>query len=162
MLLVLTPHIAFAQDQKIQFNLPHPSLISTYFSNFHPGIDLAADLGTPIHPTSAGIVEEVIYEQFGLGTHVVLSHPNDYKSVYGHMSRVFVKVGQTIDNTSILGEVGLTGHTSGAHTHLEITKDGNYVDPTSLLPKILPLDNSQLVYPTIKTELTKTLKPDFN
>lgn len=123
--------------------LPHPGFLSTRFSSFHPGVDIAAGLGMPIHPITEGEVSEVGRDFFGLGNFVVVSHQNGFKSKYAHMGKVYVKVGQKISSENTLGEVGLTGKTSGPHTHLEITKDGNYIDPQTILPEIPNMPASQ-------------------
>ena len=119
--------------------LPHPGYLSSKYSKWHPGVDIAAGLGMPIHPITAGTVEEINYGFWGLGHNVVVSHPNGFKSTYGHMGKIYVKKGQGVTSESTLGEVGLTGYTSGPHTHLEIQKDGNYLNPQDLLPEIPPL-----------------------
>lgn len=145
-------------------NLPHPGYLSSRFSTWHPGVDIATGLGMPIHPITQGVVEDVTYELWGLGHHVTISHPGGYKSTYGHMGRVYAKVGQQVDYSSTLGEVGMTGSTSGPHTHLETTKDGKYIDPQSILPKLEDFPKPEYLRPVgggVKTELTKTLKPDF-
>ncbi len=116
--------------------LPHPGYLSTRFSPWHPGIDIATGLGMPIHPIIDGEVTEVGRDIFGLGNFVVVSHQNDFKSKYAHMGKIYVKIGDKITQGNSLGEVGLTGHTSGPHTHLEVTREGNYVNPQSLLPEI--------------------------
>ena len=116
--------------------LPHPGYLSTRFSTWHPGIDIAAGLGMPIHPILDGEISEVGRDFFGLGNFVVITHENGFKSKYAHMGKVYVRVGQNIAQENILGEVGLTGRTSGPHTHLEITHHGEFVDPQKLLPEI--------------------------
>lgn len=116
--------------------LPHPGYLSGRFSNSHPGIDLAAGLGMPVHPITQGIVDEVNLSIWGLGNHVTVSHPNSFKSLYGHLSRVFTKKGQEVTTQTLLGEVGMTGFSSGPHTHLEITHNGEYIDPLLILPEI--------------------------
>ena len=126
-------------------NLPHPGYLTTRFSLFHPGIDIAAGLGMPIHPITDGIVAEVGYDIFGLGNYVVVSHENAFKSKYGHLGKVYVKVGDKISPDNILGEVGLSGRTSGPHTHLEITHDGGYIDPQKILPEIPDMPKENLV-----------------
>lgn len=122
--------------------LPHPGFLSTRFSKFHKGVDIAAGLGMPIHPIIDGMVEEVGRDIFGLGNYVSLSHENGFKSKYAHMGKTYVKAGAKVSSENMLGEVGLTGHTSGPHTHLEITLFGEYVDPQKLLPEIAdtPMD----------------------
>ncbi len=116
--------------------LPHPGYLSTRFSAWHPGIDVATGLGMPIHPITEGVVTEKGTDFFGLGNYIVVSHQNDFKSKYAHMGKVFVKIGDKVSSDNILGEVGLTGHTSGPHTHLEITHNGIFVDPQKLLPEL--------------------------
>lgn len=115
--------------------LPHPGYLSTKFSRMHPGIDIAAGVGMPIHPITEGIVEEVNFSFWGYGNHVVLSHANGFKSHYAHMGKVYVKIGQRITSETTLGELGMTGATSGPHTHLEITFNGSYIDPETILPE---------------------------
>lgn len=119
--------------------LPHPGYLSTRFSSWHPGVDIATGLGMPIHPVTSGKVLEVGRDIFGLGNFVTVIHQNDFRSKYAHMGKIYVKVGQDVTSENILGEVGLTGRTSGPHTHLEITLDGNYIDPLPLLPEIAPM-----------------------
>lgn len=153
------------------FNLPHPGYLSTPFSYYHKGVDLAAGLGMPIRPIAPGEIIGVDYGFFGLGHEVIISHLGGFQSTYGHMGRIFVKKGNQVSQTSILGEVGLTGYTSGPHTHLEIQKDGRLVDPQTVLPKIphfpSPLDFQPVGGEEIqsgsqnKESLHKSLKPDF-
>lgn len=119
------------------FALPHPGYITTHFSSFHPGIDIATGLGMPIHPIADGKVIKVVFGFIDLGHYVTVEHAQGFQSTYGHMGNIFVKVGDNVTQSSILGEVGLTGHTTGPHTHLEITHNGQYVDPEKLLP-VLP------------------------
>ncbi|OGE28025.1 hypothetical protein A2867_04070 [Candidatus Daviesbacteria bacterium RIFCSPHIGHO2_01_FULL_40_11] len=116
--------------------LPHPGYLSTRFSPYHPGIDIAAGLGMPIHPITDGEVAIVGRDLFGLGNFVEVVHQNGFKSKYAHMGKTYVKVGQKITAENTLGEVGLTGHTSGPHTHLEVTREGKFIDPQALLPEI--------------------------
>lgn len=116
--------------------LPHPGYLSTRFSSWHPGIDIATGLGMPIHPITEGEITEARRDFFGLGTFVVVTHQNGFKSTYAHMGKVYIKVGDKVTSENMLGEVGLTGRTSGPHTHLEVTHNGKYIDPQTLLPEI--------------------------
>ena len=96
--------------------LPHIGYLSTKFSNYHPGIDIAIGLSMPIHPINPGVVEDIVYSSFGYGNHVIISHENGFKSLYAHMGRINVKKGDKVTSDNIIGEVGLTGQTSGPHT----------------------------------------------
>lgn len=119
-----------------QMSLPHPGYLSTRFSRWHPGIDLATGLGMPVRPISEGEVGEVNFSFWGLGNHVIVTHPQGYKSIYGHMGKIYAKKGQFVNPVNILGEVGMTGWTSGPHTHLEIYKDDKAIDPLAILPTV--------------------------
>lgn len=116
--------------------LPHPGYLSTRYSSWHPGIDIASGLGMPIHPITAGVVEETNYGFWGYGNNVVVFHTNGFTSKYAHMGRIFVKKDQVVTSDDYLGEIGLTGNTSGPHTHLEITYQGKHIDPLTILPEI--------------------------
>lgn len=120
----------------IGFQLPHPGYLSTPYSLWHPGIDIATGLGMPIHPIAPGTVVEAGYNFWGLGLMVEVDHGHGYVSTYGHMGRIYVQKGQTISDSDLLGEVGLTGHTTGPHTHLEVRKNGQTIDPQALLPTV--------------------------
>lgn len=149
--------------------LPHPGYISTHFSKYHPGLDIAAGLGMPIHPITKGIVDEVNYGFLGYGNNVSIIHENGFKSLYAHMGRIYVKKGQQVSVDATLGTVGLTGHTSGPHTHLEIFKDGRNIDPLTILPPLpdYPIEEAfkpveEVVILEEPSQLHKTLKPDFS
>lgn len=133
------------QEQKVEVQadsfpkpviLPHPGYISTRFSSYHPGVDIATGLSMPIHPINPGTVTQVGKDFFGLGNFVIVTHPNGFSSKYAHMGKVYVKGGQLVEEENLLGEVGLTGNTSGPHTHLEVTYRGNYIDPQTILPTL--------------------------
>lgn len=132
---VLSPTLAQAQTNPLSFQMPHQGRITTYFSSSHPGIDLATPFGTDIRPITEGVVTQAGKNNTGLGLMVELEHNGGYKSIYGHMSRIDVTVGQTVIASTILGKVGLTGHTTGPHTHLEILKDSRHIDPLTILPR---------------------------
>lgn len=117
-------------------NLPHPGYLSTRFSSWHPGIDIASGLGMPVHSITDGEIIETGFDFFGLGNYIVISHQDGFNSKYAHLGKIFVKKGDKVTPDNMIGEVGLTGHTSGPHTHLEITHNGEFTDPQKLLPEI--------------------------
>ncbi len=120
----------------IEFKLPHSGYVSTYFSNFHPGVDIASGLGMPVHPIAKGKVTSSGLNFWGLGLVVEIDHEHGYKSLYAHLGKIYAKSGQEVSPEDIIGEVGLTGQTSGPHTHLELNKDGKNFDPLFVLPKL--------------------------
>lgn len=118
------------------FDLPHPGYLTTKFSPWHPGIDIATGYGMPVKPLAKGVVIETSLGFWGLGHYVVVEHEQDFRSTYGHMGKVFVRKGDAVDSNSTMGTVGMTGRTTGPHTHLEVTKNGRFVDPLTILPAI--------------------------
>lgn len=133
----------FSQDQKIEpgtlsepFSLPHIGYLTTTYSSWHPGIDIAIGLGMPVHPILKGKVTEVKYGFFGYGNQVTVEHELGYKSTYSHMGKIYAKAGDSVTKDSILGQVGLTGRTTGPHTHLEIMKNNKYINPANILPAV--------------------------
>ena len=85
-------------------------------------VDLAAPKGTPIMASAEGKVLIALTAGYnrGYGLYVAISHPNGTQTVYGHMSRVNVFVGQRVEQGDIIGAVGNTGNSTGPHVHFEI------------------------------------------
>lgn len=110
--------------------------VSQGFWFFHPGIDMAASFGTPVYPVMAGRVAQVQKDRSGYGNHVVVSHGGDFETLYAHLSRVLVAVGQEVTGETQLGEVGSTGHSTGPHLHLEIRQNGQPINPRAVLPSL--------------------------
>lgn len=96
----------------------------------HQGIDYAAPSGTPIRAAADGTVANAGTES-GYGNVVRLRHNNRYETVYAHMSRFGnYRSGQTVKAGDIIGYVGSTGRSTGAHLHFEVRVGGTPVDPT--------------------------------
>ncbi len=108
--------------------LPVIGPITQGFSEEHPGIDIAADSGTPVVATAMGVVQEAGPDSV-LGLHVVISHDQDVQTIYGHMSKLLVKKGQTVYGGDIIGFVGSTGVVTGPHLHYAIRHKKEYVNP---------------------------------
>lgn len=108
--------------------------VSQGYRRYHPALDIACDFGTPIHPVGAGRVEFAGYSADGKGNIVIVDHGDNLKSLYAHMGKVAVGVGNEVDAKTTIGTVGLTGRTTGAHVHFEIYDHGNAVNPENILP----------------------------
>ncbi len=100
-------------------------------SEFHPGMDFAAPTGTPIYATGDGVVERADNTAQGYGNHVVLNHNYGYLTLYGHMSKIAVKVGAKIKRGQLIGYVGSTGLSTAPHVHYEVFKGGERVNPVN-------------------------------
>lgn len=99
---------------------------------FHNGIDFVVDIGTPIMATAPGVVDGAGNEG-AIGNRVSIDHGFGYRSVYGHMSKVAVKVGDHVKRGQLLGYSGSTGRSSGPHLHYTLYYKGRTIDPENYL-----------------------------
>jgi|WetSurMetagenome_2_1015567.scaffolds.fasta_scaffold27132_5 murein DD-endopeptidase MepM/ murein hydrolase activator NlpD len=113
--------------------LPAYTGISQGFHFGHPGIDITAPLGSKIYPIKAGKVIKVQYLNWDYGHAVWIDNGNNIVSVYGHMGKIFVEEGDVVTTDKVIGEVGITGRTTGPHLHLEIHVDDEPINPQPYL-----------------------------
>ena len=97
----------------------------------HWGLDFSAPVGTEVYATGDGVVEQIEDIAWGYGKNIVINHGFGYKTRYAHLSAFKVKVGQKISRGQVIGLVGNTGKSTGAHLHYEVEKDGVKVNPMS-------------------------------
>jgi len=99
---------------------------------FHAGVDFAAPRGTPIYATGAG---EVVFSgrQRGYGNLIKIRHAFGYETVYAHLNRRRVKVGDKVERGDRIGDMGNTGRSTGTHLHYEIRVNGNTVNPAKYI-----------------------------
>lgn len=98
----------------------------------HDGLDIGRPAGTPVKAPAPG---KVIAARVGrdYGNHVTLDHGNGVRSLYGHLRKFDVKVGQQVEKGQVIGLVGSTGRSTGPHLHYEIQVDGKRVNPRRFL-----------------------------
>ena len=96
---------------------------------FHDGMDFTAKIGTPIYATGNGKIEKVESSARGYGKYVIIDHGFGYKTLYAHMSKFKVTIGQKVNRGDIIGYVGNTGLSSGPHLHYEVHKHGEKINP---------------------------------
>ena len=109
-----------------------PNPFSGYGRDWHPGIDIAVDYGTPVYASAAGYVQQAGWYG-GYGKYIRLGHDFGYETAYGHMSRLAVEAGSFVKKGEIIGYVGSTGYSTGPHLHFEVMKYGEQVNPSSLM-----------------------------
>jgi murein DD-endopeptidase MepM/ murein hydrolase activator NlpD len=102
--------------------------------DFHSGLDIAANAGTPIRATADGTIESAGYAG-NYGRAVVVKHGFGMSTRYGHMSRIAVRTGQTIRRGDVIGYVGSSGRATSAHLHYEILLNGQAINPFRLLAR---------------------------
>jgi murein DD-endopeptidase MepM/ murein hydrolase activator NlpD len=101
-------------------------------SDFHPGLDISADHGQPVHATADGRVESAAYTG-NYGNLVVLDHGYGITTRYGHLSRFAVGASQQVRRGDVIGYVGSTGRSTSSHLHYEILVNGKLTNPLKLL-----------------------------
>lgn len=94
----------------------------------HNGVDYGAPLGTPVRAIGDGVVEFSGWQN-GYGNVIHIKHSNERSTVYAHLSRIDVAVGQRVDQGVTIGTVGMTGWATGPHLHFEVKIDGVQRDP---------------------------------
>ncbi len=108
-------------------------------SRFHAGVDIAASSGTPIYsPQSGTVVYSGPYN--GYGNVVVIKHPGDVYTLYGHTARYFVQAGQPVYAGQAIAQVGSTGRSTGPHLHFEVRQNQGYVNPKDYLSYLEQVD----------------------
>ena len=121
----------FAADAK--FVRPVTGRITSRFGprwgRFHYGVDIAARIGTPVYAVTDGVVLRSGRAR-GFGLWVMLRHADGTRSVYGHINRSFVRVGERVSAGEKIAEVGARGNATGPNLHFEIRqRNGARVDP---------------------------------
>jgi len=96
---------------------------------WHYGVDLRLNVGDSIKAAFDGVVRMANYDRYGYGHYVLVRHYNGVETLYGHLSKRLVKVGEEIKAGDLLGWGGSTGRSSGPHLHFEVRYQGNAIDP---------------------------------
>lgn len=128
-----------AADSHIPSIWPTTGVVSSPYglrwggTDFHPGMDIANDMGTPIVATADGIVEYAGWNSGGYGNMVDINHGNGLMTRYGHAMQVVVSVGQQVKRGQLIAYMGSTGFSTGPHVHYEVHVNGNRVNPISYL-----------------------------
>lgn len=107
--------------------------------SFHGGIDIAGGAGRlhgkPVYATRSGKVITAITSDSGYGIYVILDHGDGYSSLYAHMSARYVSTGDYVTKGQMIGRVGNTGNSRGAHLHFEVRYYGEKKDPLNYVSK---------------------------
>lgn len=98
----------------------------------HTGLDIAASTGTPIEAAAAGTVT-FAGTKGGYGNLIIIEHGNGVETYYGHCSKLYKSVGDSVEAGDLIAAVGSTGYSTGPHLHYEIRLNGNYLNPQQYL-----------------------------
>ena len=110
--------------------------MSQTFHAFHPGVDLRAPRGTKVLSMAEGTIVEVEEMLVGYGHFVRIAHKGTLSSLYAHLDKVEVKPGDKVTKGQTIGNVGMTGWTTGPHLHFEVYVGNKSVNPTGYIGKV--------------------------
>jgi len=111
--------------------LPASGIITQEHTNEHIGVDIALNKNSFVYSTAIGKVEKIdTNEQFGI--HIWILHNKNYKTLYAHLSKVMVNVGDSVKRGQVIGFSGSSGHSTGPHLHYEVWKENKPIDPLIL------------------------------
>ncbi|HET9122451.1 MAG TPA: M23 family metallopeptidase [Acidiferrobacteraceae bacterium] len=99
---------------------------------FHPGVDIADPMGTPIHAMAAGVVTWAGWNG-GYGKLVRIDDGSGRSTYYGHTSKILVTLGELVKKGQVIALVGSTGRSTGPHLHFEVHQNGETINPTHYL-----------------------------
>lgn len=99
---------------------------------WHHGTDLKLRTGDPVYSVFDGIVRMKSYDRNGYGYYVLVRHRNGLETLYGHLSKISVEIGQEVRAGEIIGLGGSTGRSTGPHLHFEIRYQGLSINPTEI------------------------------
>ena len=138
-----------ALDSVPTYQDPIKGIITTYwggqtvFQSFHPGVDIAAPMYTPVHAAAAGLVTYAGYavpgqRHYSYGLCVVIKHNDHFSTLYAHMDDLKyglqVHSGDIVQAGQVIGYVGMTGWTTGPHLHFELRENNIQFNPLLLIP----------------------------
>ena len=138
----MTSTLACSFELREMFRSPLGGRLSSFFGNrrhpvyskrrFHNGLDIAAGHGTLVGASRAG---RVVFTGWngGYGRSVIIEHDKGYKTLYGHLSKINVRQGQSVTAGKIIGRVGSTGLSTGPHLHFTLWHNGKLINPMDVL-----------------------------
>lgn len=99
---------------------------------WHYGVDIRVKTGNPVYAVFDGVVRITGYDKRGFGRFILIRHKNGMETLYGHLSKSYVKLGQELKAGDIIGKGGNSGRSTAPHLHFEIRYAGNAIDPNEI------------------------------
>ena len=106
--------------------------INQYYKWRHLAIDIDGNYSSPVYAAESGRVEAVGWGR-GYGNRVIINHGDGLKTLYAHESKIFVRVGDSVQRGQTIGMIGCTGWCTGPHVHFEVSVNGRKVNPLNYL-----------------------------
>ena len=116
-----------------QFVWPTQGGITQRYVWYHPALDIA-NRGLPnVLAADSGTVVTAGWSSVGYGNYIVIDHGNGFRTLYAHLSSIFVNSGQTVARGNAIGRMGSTGRSTGPHLHFEVIRNGVNLNPLNVL-----------------------------
>lgn len=115
------------------FGWPVSGVVTQKFWTFHQGVDIGAPTGTPVSAADSGFVVFAGWDTTGFGKMILIDHGNGYSTLYGHLDRFAVQVGDSVKKGQLIGRVGSTGRSTGPHVDFRIRQNGVWRNPFGFL-----------------------------
>lgn len=129
---VVKAPIVLATERAVQYPVDTMKITQNY-RFYHPGLDIDGTTGDTIRPVMKGKVIEAGKSKIGYGNYIVIDHENGYRSLYAHLSKIEVSVGNSVTLETEIGKMGSTGRSSGDHLHLEVYEGEKRINPLTIL-----------------------------
>jgi murein DD-endopeptidase MepM/ murein hydrolase activator NlpD len=104
-----------------------------YYPAWHPGIDIAAQLGDPLYAADSGVVVYSGWNTQGYGNMLIVDHGNGWHTLYAHLSQINVSCNDPVWQGQVIGLAGSTGNSTGPHLHFEVRSPNGRVNPWTVL-----------------------------
>jgi len=115
--------------KELCLQLPLEGGVTQGFWGGHRAIDIGSDEGAPVLAAADGIVSIATIDPEGSGRYVIIDHGRGFETVYGHLQEFAIEEKERVLSGEKIGEVGMTGRTTGPHLHFEVRKNGEKVNP---------------------------------
>jgi len=135
-----TTLILLTGDRKFCMPVPNEHLIRGFMYT-HKGLDMRLQTGDTVRAAFDGVIRYAKYNSGGFGNLVIIRHYNGLETLYGHLSKIKVKVNQYVEAGELIGLGGSTGRSRGPHLHFEIRYQELPIDPR----RVIDLDSSMLI-----------------
>jgi murein DD-endopeptidase MepM/ murein hydrolase activator NlpD len=117
-----------------QFVWPAAGQITQQFVWYHRAIDIANKAAPAVLAADSGTVIVAGWpDGYGYGNRIIIDHGNGTRTLYAHLQKIYVVVGQTVARGNAIGQMGSTGRSTGPHLHFEVIKNGAYLNPLGVL-----------------------------
>lgn len=131
-----TSMVAAKIESAVSFDWPTEGVITSRFGRrwgeFHYGLDVANETGTPIRAAAGGVVIAAGWRGT-YGKAIIIQHDQVYRTLYAHNSRILVEEGQWVARGQVIAEMGSTGRSTGPHLHFEVHQNQKALDPLRFL-----------------------------